>query len=346
MGFVQGKRGMVDGNREDALDEEAAARRRRAVRTPGLDAIRGATIILVLAGHTGIGDLDRAGVTLFFVLSGYLITSLLMAERERTGRVSLRAFYRRRVARLAPPLVLVAATGGIVSFAIGDSDTLTGSWVSLTYVSNLLLPWFDMGLMKHTWSLAVEEQFYLLWPFGLILLRRPILVLGAVVLLVWLLRAVTPLVGDVEFRTDLRIDAAALGALAALLRWRLPGWAGLVAVALIVAMSAPGWGDRGAGYTLVAALSVVAVAGSMPWRAVPVLGGLGRISYGVYLWHYPLFAWLGWPLGLLLTIPLCYVQFRWLEEPLRMRLGSNAHHARIEVVAPGLMMGVMRPGSR
>ncbi|MHA3835651.1 acyltransferase family protein [Terrabacter sp. AAH1] len=145
------------------------------VRVGGLDGLRGLAILLVLLAHTvGLEGAGMVGVLIFFVLSGYLITSLLLAEGRALGRVDLPVFYLRRAARLVPALIAflvvfvaaiflvqgVAAVGGLVP----------GLVQALLYVTDLTL-----GLqgnyrpeLAHLWSLAVEEQFYLIWPVCLV----------------------------------------------------------------------------------------------------------------------------------------------------------------------------------
>jgi peptidoglycan/LPS O-acetylase OafA/YrhL len=149
---------------------------RKLGHVPALDALRGIAIALVLGGHAAYlipgGGL---GVDLFFVLSGFLITSLLLNEWHERGRVNLIAFYRRRALRLLPALVVMLGVYClVVSFLtlIGQhpKDTpgrvLLGSLLGLAYATNLadLAGGLPVGALSHLWSLAQEEQFYLLWP--------------------------------------------------------------------------------------------------------------------------------------------------------------------------------------
>jgi peptidoglycan/LPS O-acetylase OafA/YrhL len=145
---------------------------------PELDGVRAIAIGLVIFNHAAgdaIGwDLARfigwSGVTMFFVLSGYLITGLLIAEREQTGGIALRSFYERRVARLGPALLCVLAFVALTHWYPGWQVGVLGA---MTYTSNWLrVADIDLGPLNHTWSLAVEEQFYLLWPMALILWPR------------------------------------------------------------------------------------------------------------------------------------------------------------------------------
>lgn len=139
---------------------------------PALDGIRAVAIAMVMAFHLGYPWMGRggSGVDLFFVLSGYLITSLLLGERRRTGHIDLRNFYVRRFLRLAP-LSILAVVVALVLTEIGTAEglglaTSRGTALSiLLYYSN----WWSiaghaMGPFGHMWSLSVEEQFYFLWP--------------------------------------------------------------------------------------------------------------------------------------------------------------------------------------
>ena len=140
---------------------------------PGLDGLRGLAVLLVLAQHLGLpvfrgGGL--VGVLLFFVLSGFLITWLLLDEHAATGRIDIRAFYVRRARRLLPAFVAMLAVVVGVAALVGNLGGIAGpAIVAGAYVAN----WshlfdIDMGPLNHTWSLSVEEQFYIVWPAVLI----------------------------------------------------------------------------------------------------------------------------------------------------------------------------------
>ena len=144
---------------------------------PGLDGVRGVAILLVLGQHAPTRPLidGFVGVTVFFCLSGYLITTLLIRELQ-TGPIDLRAFYRRRAARLCPALMTVVAAT-IVVLLIGRQDLSVGqifqpAGAAVTYTTSLF-DWTSHSFatkdyFNYTWSLSVEEQFYLLWPFALL----------------------------------------------------------------------------------------------------------------------------------------------------------------------------------
>ncbi|HXX66684.1 MAG TPA: acyltransferase [Polyangiaceae bacterium] len=152
-----------------------AAKAGPAHRLPSLDGLRAISIALVLFGHLAGAGLPlffgrgaNLGVTVFFVISGYLITGLLIGEHERTGRISLRRFYARRTLRIFPAFyafvaaVLLLKGLGLVTLAPGD--LLAAVTYSMNY--HYQRAW----ALGHVWSLAVEEQFYLLWPAALALL--------------------------------------------------------------------------------------------------------------------------------------------------------------------------------
>jgi peptidoglycan/LPS O-acetylase OafA/YrhL len=144
---------------------------------PGLDGIRGVAILLVLGQHAPTRPLidGFVGVTVFFCLSGYLITTLLLRELQ-TGTIDVRAFYRRRAARLCPALLTVVAVTVVVVFIarrdLSAGQVLAPAGAAVTYTTSLF-DWTNhvfatQDYFNYTWSLSVEEQFYLLWPFALL----------------------------------------------------------------------------------------------------------------------------------------------------------------------------------
>jgi len=150
-------------------------------RLPGLDGLRALAIVLVLAYHLfpGLAPGGFLGVDVFLVVSGYLITSLLVEEHRRTGRIALRRFWERRARRLLPALLLVITVTVSVATLLGG-DVLVGIAWQLVGALTFSYNWFAIGagadyltqtspeLFRHLWSLAVEEQFYLFWPLALL----------------------------------------------------------------------------------------------------------------------------------------------------------------------------------
>lgn len=292
-------------------------------RYPALDGFRGVAIALVVVAHAFPGDLPGGimGVDLFFVLSGFLITGLLLEELDDHGSIATRAFYLRRARRLFPALgvlvvlalVLTAITGSNLNPAMTPLRITVP--LVLLYVGNWWVGITQQGLgwFAHTWSLAIEEQFYLVWPFvvGSLLwrARRPPLWLSAAILAIAVARGVTfALTGfhPIEDWTFFRADALLLGALAEFVR-RRGAWVGVSkaglwpAVVVVAAVTASvhsqsDWLQRG-GYTVfafAAAVIVLAVSSDSSGRLGTALSwgplrGLGKVSYGVYLYHFPIF---------------------------------------------------------
>jgi peptidoglycan/LPS O-acetylase OafA/YrhL len=349
-------------------------------RVTGLDGVRAVAVLLVILYHQSPGAAIGGfiGVDLFFVVSGFLITTLLLREREATGRISLSGFWRRRARRLLPALgvlVLVCCTaayaiGGDVLIGLGaqvlGAMTFSSNWLFLAAQSDYFSATVP-ELFRNLWSLAVEEQFYLLWPLllVLVLLRIPrwlritsialIAVASAVAMaLLWAPESAT----RVYYGTDTHAFGLAIGAVLAVValhwpkrplewvRWRRNalGIAGMVALAGILAVGFTMPEDSPlvfqGGLVVVALLSAIVIAAllvpgsllasileSLPLRWV------GQRSYGLYLWHWPVFilviaalpAWArdgasGWALGgiaLAITVLAAAVSYRFVEQPIR-----------------------------
>jgi len=152
---------------------------------PALDGLRGAAVAAVLLYHAGYLDGGYLGVDLFFVLSGYLITSLLLAERDATGQIALQAFWIRRFRRLMPALLLMLCGVALYAAILARPIDLPGirgdGLATLFYVANWHTirqgtSYWAISLapspLQHTWSLAIEEQFYLAWPFVVYAITR------------------------------------------------------------------------------------------------------------------------------------------------------------------------------
>ena len=318
---------------------------------PAIDGLRAVAVIAVLLYHgaqlTG-NPVDVApggflGVDLFMVLSGYLITTLLLLEWTSSGAIRLRSFYQRRLRRLAPALVLVLVAVSI-AFLLADltglgntqAESFPGdALASLFYVANWRFAlsgasYFEQfggpSPLRHMWSLAIEEQFYLVWPVVLYVMvkgmRLSRQVVATVILVgIWASAVLMAVQFDPDedpsrlyYGTDTRAQALLAGALLAVVLLRTPtarlgrpaiqaaGAAGLAGcmVLFVVATDDPGttpWLYQG-GFLVMAVLAGLAIlgasagAGASPYVRVLSLKPLlwiGTISYGLYLWHWPVF---------------------------------------------------------
>jgi peptidoglycan/LPS O-acetylase OafA/YrhL/CubicO group peptidase (beta-lactamase class C family) len=342
---------------------------------PGLDGLRALAVAAVLLYHAEIGVVGGfLGVELFFVLSGFLITALLFAEWQQHGRIQLAAFWIRRLRRLLPALLLMlAGTFALAWLLVPDELARLGAdtLAALGYVMNWRLvlsqqsyfdPLIRPSLLQNLWSLAVEEQFYLLWPLlfiaGMRALRRfgllaatLCLAAASVALMAWLYQpGADP--SRMYYGTDTRAAGLLLGAALAL-AWPPRGMpagrnAGLLldgvgALALVGLMAAflqvyeyDPWLYRG-GFLLTAVGTAVLIAAAIHPRArlMPALLSwqplrwIGLRSYGIYLWHWPIFMVTrpyqdvpldGWPLLLLrlsLVLGLAAFSYRFVEQPIR-----------------------------
>jgi peptidoglycan/LPS O-acetylase OafA/YrhL len=295
---------------------------------PQFDGLRGLAILLVLIGHSGFlealphaGMLEytRFGVDLFFVLSGFLITGILTDSKG--SQHYFRNFYARRALRIWPLYYLVLFVAFVVAplFAPSMRPTAVSVWPAFVfYVQNIVLAHrtaYPFGLGA-TWSLAVEEQFYLTWPVLVFLLKKRTLAIVSVLLAIMSLSLRlyfhfhgAPL-GFVHFFTLSRLDAIAFGSMAALwlrspnctfVRWRARAYQFLAfgVAGTILARVLMHRNSSVVGYTFLAfafsGLLGISLASdpqsSLLGRALSAswLRYIGRISYGIYLLHYPLF---------------------------------------------------------
>src|SRR3954454_5118971 len=335
----------------------------------GLDGLRGIAILIVLIGHTlpyGI-TYPPAGVSLFFVLSGFLITSLLLEELEDHGRINVRGFYTRRIRRLLPAFAVVAVVTLVSMVAIGQAASgLFDTVVAASYVGNWVMATGQLlGPLTHTWSLAIEEQFYAIWPLIFLVIvprvtrRKLTFALAFLAVLVIVARALAVIAGlsgaRIAFATDMQADgllvACALAVLIHRRPIRMPRITTPVALGVIVASAfllpigvvlalgqAPDYPlipALGSTIAVLASgalvLSVASAENSDPLFENRWLIRLGLISYGLYLWHYPILWHLGffdgnpWPgmaavaVGIGLSLLAAACSYRWVEMPLRKR---------------------------
>lgn len=263
-------------------------------RIPELDGLRGVAILLVVFAHATDGVLPSyrglwpsldslggfVGVQLFFVLSGFLITRILIAEREKRGRIDLLAFYKRRLQRLVPSLVLVSAVAALVD-----------PWSALravTYTANIPVPPYGLGYMGHAWSLAVEEQFYLAWPALLVLSGSRAWAVALAGILWTVATQQLSGVPDGWVYNLLRWDAILAGCLLALAGTRLRVHWFYVGLAVLLTYTLGRFGElQRIDYPLatLACIGMVAAAADVKWLGASWLRHVGHISYAWYLWH-------------------------------------------------------------
>lgn len=305
----------------------------RLGRIPALDGLRGLAVLLVMAFHAHIPGLagGGVGVDVFFVLSGFLITALLIQEFDSTGSVRMSAFYARRFLRLGPALLallIVFCVFSVLAFTGEEArSNLAGAAIAGIYMTNWAraFQWHAPQLLGHTWSLAIEEQFYLLWPVVLVVAlrvfrnRRSVMGLAAGLALLscaWRLWLVTH--GAESPRTfnglDTRADglmvgcclgiAFASGFVEGTMRQRVSAATkfltpcALVGLGLLAALSR--WDARWmhlGGFTVGALCAGWIITHLLVSRDTVLhvflsnraLMWVGSVSYGLYLWHYAVF---------------------------------------------------------
>jgi peptidoglycan/LPS O-acetylase OafA/YrhL len=305
-------------------------------------------------------------VTVFFVLSGFLITAVLLEELERSGTISMGRFYARRARRLLP--ALIATTVAVAAFM----PTFGPLWLSpqalyavVFYYANWMPSPEALGAMGATWSLSVEEQFYLVWPLMLVLLVRWskralvwVALVGAVASVAVRLGLVAAGAGTDRVYMGTDSVAFALLAGAALAAWKLRGremsWGvGWVALGAGLLLPPLWWSyeDTLKFAPLLGALAgvlfVVHSVGTRPLKLFQgrVLVWLGRRSYGIYLWHFPITfllrhgLHLPWYLIVFATLPaslgLAEASYRWIEQPFLYRPSAVEDKPRDVGVGPG-----------
>ena len=342
-----------------------------ADRRGDIEGLRAVAVMLVVLFHASIGGVPGGfvGVDVFFVISGFLITGLLLRERTASGTISLSSFYARRARRLLPAAALVLVVTLIASLILLPPLLIPGvatdTAAAALYVSNMgfavqATDYFAVGQapspILHFWSLGVEEQFYLFWPAIVLLVTRgairpgrrvgvTVIAIAAAsfVFALWLTSAAEPWA---FFSLPTRAWELALGGSLAVAGTRLSlipervaaaaGWVGLaliVVAGIVLNETTPFPGTAALLPTVGAALVILSGAQATAFGPARLLGTalprfLGRISYSLYLWHWPVLVLpaiaAGVPLPLservglvVLSIALAAATSRWVEDPFR-----------------------------
>jgi peptidoglycan/LPS O-acetylase OafA/YrhL len=313
-------------------DPAASATADRLAYRPDLDGLRAVAVGLVIATHANwpwTNNGGDVGVTAFFVLSGFLITTILIRQQERHGRIDAVAFYRRRIIRLAPALLGLLAFTIVFGIAIGPhSEWQLGLASCLVYVSNWAqVAGINIDPLGHTWSLAIEEQFYLVWPAVLIFARGRVLQVAiAGVVIGSAIRLATT--GDFEyFATVTRADAILVGCILAVTKPRWPAGVGLAGVIVLVVASL-----LNPVHDIAIPAAMIATAAVIGGRLEPlgVLAPVGLRAYSLYLWNWPMTLMFGTvgAIAPLLTVVVGEISYRLLEKPVLHRGGSRSASSR------------------
>ncbi len=327
-------------------------------RIPSLDGLRAISICLVLLGHLlgtrnfpaslrFIGSYANFGVRVFFVISGYLITTLLLKEHDRTGSIDLGEFYRRRAYRILPAAYLYLV---LICILAWSQLPALNVFMAFGYASNYFVP-SNPWLLGHLWSLSIEEQFYLIWPFALaIAFTRGRKIALAVVLAAPILRIVFYFAGFqyIEYYFPTVADAIATGCLLAIL-WpdlkRFDHYLRSPAVAIVAVLTLAIPQLRGSGlenriyqtvgvsvmHLGIAVCIYNAIENRWRWLNFPFITWMGGISYSLYLWQQPFLNrndqshwWTAFPQNVFLAVAAAASCYYFVERPfLQLREGRR-----------------------
>lgn len=297
-----------------------------------IDGLRAIAVALVIVFHAFPESRVAGfiGVDVFFVISGYLITGIIQRELA-AGTFTLRHFYSRRIRRIFPALIIVLAVSFVIAWQVLlPTEMVSFGWNMLggaAFVSNFVL-WNEAGYfdaaaqskpLLHLWSLGIEEQFYIVWPLALLLLIRfgpvrPLVLAAASVVLA--IAAPAPWYGALLGGATVALWSRHRGS-----DLSVPWWLGGAAILLLGGMM---WLDDPSAYLPIALAAPIAVAWLAPMPLVTPMAGLGRISYGLYIWHYPValvLRWteMPWPVAFAILLPvgiaLALLSWVLLEQP-------------------------------
>lgn len=330
------------------------------MRIPQIQGLRALAAILVTFFHARLVPGGFIGVDIFYVISGYLITGLILREIEKTGRLDLKSFYQRRIKRLLPTSVFVLLITAIFAWillpAINRDSLGRDFFAAAAYISNYLFAWWQNDYQNlnatpspfiHYWSLAVEEQFYLIWPLFILVLakysKRMVLIGISITTFLSLLFSIyltqaAPIWAFYSLPT--RAWELGFGALLLFIpekrtRFRILPWLAFIGIVFASLNFDENTAFPGKN-ALLPVLATVVLIGTIPYwppifshlsnsRASQWLGG---ISYPLYLWHWPALVLpstaLGRPLRfyergfcIILTIVLAHFTSKYIEEPIR-----------------------------
>ena len=356
--------------------------------SPPLDGLRGIAILSVLFFHAEVPFLKGGflGVDLFFVLSGFLITSLLISEFDTHGAINLKDFYIRRILRLVPGLVLLLLAFCLLSLLLLESEQANRNYIdaliSLTYLSNWARAFsiHPPDYLGHTWSLSIEEQFYIIWPIVLLGLLRAstqrfyvVLFAVAIAILSWLVRvslldsgaAPERLYNGLDTRADALMAGCAAGAalMSGLLTNKKPrknietplNVIALVSFGVLCAFFIfSDWQAKFLyqfGFIIIELLTIILIVDVLTnsksiirkFLEMEWLVWIGTISYGMYLWHYPIFRVLfelnqSWSTVLMVGFPVTFAvaasSYYLMEKPLLKLKKGFSHLAPIRPLKP------------
>jgi peptidoglycan/LPS O-acetylase OafA/YrhL len=300
----------------------------RSGRIPSLDGLRAFAIVCVIFSHLALrfgpaASLGHFGVTGFFVISGFLITLLLIREESRTGSISIAQFYKRRGLRILPAYVVFLAIIAILAWA-GKYTISQRSWVGVLTYTSCYMTMSMSNVLAHTWSLSVEEHFYVFWPLIFKLCKR-----RTAVVMLSLCTAVSPLIRwfsltpglhgkgwiDPDYSPFSQMSSIAVGCLLALsvtngitFRWKMPAAAVLVAIPFALRVDpqlrqavADTCRAAGFGMAMLAILDLTPADRVFRLFNSKLLSWIGVLSYSLYLWQEPFTLesvkpWIGLPL--------------------------------------------------
>jgi peptidoglycan/LPS O-acetylase OafA/YrhL len=334
---------------------------------PALQGVRAVAVMAAFTYHVGYLPGGWLGVEIFFVLSGFIITSILL-QSARDGSFSSRNFYARRVARLLPASALVVAVVVLFSLVaqIHVKTHLLGAIATMTYWANVPpANGYGLVMLGHIWSLSIEEQFYILWPAVALVVMR----WGGLRAVAWVAaigfaassthRFILAAPGAIErvyYGTDTRAAGLLIGCLAAVLVMQYGAalldkvtlsitvaTLAVVAGALVFLPVYEVWTWR-VGVTVVDILTAVAIVGLVDSRhrltsvfARAPMVYIGNISYGIYLWHVPVITGAGLTMApgptrlvvqIVVPFMLAAASYRFVEEPIRARVRARRSTAR------------------